>query len=129
MTLILTLAAVALLGTVLTVFLHPVSPVFAVFVSLTCVMVLFLCVLEPLRLIIRDLSHIMTSAGLDGELYLPVLKAVGIAVLVRIVSALCRDAGQGALAVKLELAGTVASIAVCIPLVQQVFALIAAILG
>ena len=55
--------------------------------------------------------------------------SVGIAVLVRIVSALCRDAGQGALAVKLELAGTVASIAVCIPLVQQVFALIAAILG
>ena len=128
MTLIFTLAALALLGAVTAVFLHPTSPAFALFVSLTCGIVMLLCVLEPIGLIVRDLSRIMASAGLDSGLYLPVLKAVGIAVLVRIASALCRDAGQSALAVKLELAGTAASIAVCLPLVQQVFALIAAIL-
>lgn len=128
MTLMVTLTAAALLGALLAAFVRPVSPVFALFISLTCGVVLLLCILQPLGSIVRDLSRIMTSAGLDSGLYLPVIKAVGIAVLVRIASALCRDAGQSALAVKLELAGTVASIAVCIPLVQQVFALIAAIL-
>lgn len=128
MTLITTLSAIALLGALLAAFLRPTSPVFALFVSLACGIVLLAGILEPLGLIVRDVSRIMASAGLESRLYLPVLKAVGIAALVRIVAALCRDAGQSALAVKLELAGTIASVAVCIPLVQQVFALIAAIL-
>ncbi len=128
MSLVLTVAAIALLGAMLAVFVRPISPVFALLISLACGLVLLLCVLEPFGAIFRDLSQIMASAGLDSEIYLPVLKAVGIAVVVRISSALCHDAGQNALAVKLELVGTVASIAVCIPLVQQVFELIGTIL-
>ena len=45
---------------------------------------------------------------------------VGIAVLVRILAALCRDAGQSALAAKVELAGTVLAFGAALPLLEQV---------
>ena len=61
---------------------------------------------------------------LDSALYLPVCKAVGVAVVVRITSALCRDAGQSALAAKVEIAGAVLTLSVCLPLFEQVLDLI-----
>ena len=42
------------------------------------------------------------------------------ALLVRILAALCRDAGQSALAAKVELAGTVLAFGAALPLLEQV---------
>jgi stage III sporulation protein AD len=128
MQMIISLAGIALLGVMLTVFLRPISPVMATFISLICGLILLYRALDPLGETFSALSNIMASAGLDGELYFPVLKAVGIATVVRIVSNLCRDAGQSALGAKMEFAGAIASIAVCIPLIEQVFQLMGVIL-
>ena len=57
-------------------------------------------------------------------LLLRVCKAVGVAVVVRITAALCRDAGQSALAAKMEIAGAVLTLSVCLPLFEQVLDLI-----
>lgn len=128
MSVIFQLSLAAIAGAVLVAFLKPIAPAVSVMLSLACGVAILLCVFEPLAEVLTELSAIMASAGLDGSIYFPVLKAVGISVLVRIVAELCRDAGQGSLAAKLELAGAVASVAVCIPLVQQVFALMGMIL-
>lgn len=128
MELIISLSAVALLGTTLTVLLKPSAPAIAVAVSLVCSLVLLYRVFDPLGQTLTSLSAFMAAAGLDGEIYFPVLKAVGIAAVVRVVSGLCRDAGQSALGSKLEFAGAAASIAVCIPLIEQVFELMGSIL-
>ncbi|MDO5548034.1 MAG: SpoIIIAC/SpoIIIAD family protein [Eubacteriales bacterium] len=124
----LSLSGIALIGAALTAFLRPVSPALAIFVSLTCSLVLLYCVLDPLGETFTAMSDMMASAGLDGEIYFPVIKAVGIATVVRIVANLCRDAGQSALGAKLEFAGAIASIAVCVPLMEQVFQLMGLIL-
>lgn len=128
MQMMLSLSGIALIGAALTAFLRPVSPALAIFVSLTCSLVLLYCVLDPLGETFTAMSDMMASAGLDGEIYFPVIKAVGIATVVRIVANLCRDAGQSALGAKLEFAGAIASIAVCVPLMEQVFQLMGLIL-
>ena len=69
-------------------------------------------------------SGLLSQCGLDSALYLPVCKAVGVAVVVRITAALCRDAGQSALAAKVEIAGAVLTLSVCLPLFEQVLDLI-----
>ena len=69
-------------------------------------------------------SGLFSQCGLDSALYLPVCKAVGVAVVVRIAAALCRDAGQSALAAKMEIAGAVLTLSVCLPLFEQVLDLI-----
>ena len=69
-------------------------------------------------------SGLLAECGLEPALYLPVCRAVGVAVVVRIVAALCRDAGQSALAAKVEIAGAVLALSVCLPLLTQVLDLI-----
>ena len=69
-------------------------------------------------------SGLLSQCGLDSALYLPVCKAVGVAVVVRITAALCRDAGQSVLAAKMEIAGAVLTLSVCLPLFEQVLDLI-----
>ena len=74
----------------------------------------------------QQFSALLEQGGITGSLYLPVLQAVGIAVIVRIMGALCRDAGQSALAAKVEIVGAVLALSVCLPLFEQVLDLLAA---
>ena len=122
------LAILALCGALFAAFLRPLSPVFGVLIALTCGILLLTAILDPIGQIFHALSTFLTMAGISGEIYLPVIKAVGIAVIVHIVSQVCRDAGESAVGSKLELAGTIAAIAVCIPLMQKVFALLESML-
>lgn len=128
MELVIKLAAIALCGALFASFLRPLSPVFGLLTALACGMVVLLAVLDPVGQIFHALSVFLAAAGISGDIYLPVIKAVGIAVVVHITAQVCRDAGEGALGNKLELAGTVAAIAVCIPLMQQVFTLLESML-
>lgn len=122
------LAATALCGALFAAFLRPLSPVFGILTALACGLVILTAILDPIGQIFHALAAFLTAAGISGEIYLPVIKAVGIAMIVHITAQVCRDAGEGALGNKLELAGTIAAIAVCIPLMQQVFALLESML-
>lgn len=78
--------------------------------------------------IMDTLSGVLAIANIGSGLYLPVLKAVGIAAIIRIAAALCQDAGQSSLAAKLEIAGTLAAIIVTLPLFTQVLDMVGTML-
>lgn len=128
MYLIFKLAALAVCGALFAAFLRPISPVFGILTALACGLLLLYAVLDPIRQILTVLSGFLSAAGMEKNLYLPVIKAVGIAILVHITAQVCRDAGESALGSKLELAGVIAAIAVCIPLMQEVFVLLESML-
>ena len=65
--------------------------------------------LAPLAELTRAATGLLHAAGQQQAVYVPVAKAVGIAAVVRIAGAVCRDAGQSALAASLELAGAAAA--------------------
>ncbi len=128
MELVIKLTAIALCGALFASFLRPLSPVFGILTALACGILILTAILDPVGQIFSAVSVFLTAAGLSGEIYLPVIRAVGIAIVVHIAAQVCRDAGEGALGSKLELAGTVAAIAVCVPLMQQVFTLLESML-
>ena len=128
MYLIFKLAALAVCGALFAAFLRPISPVFGILTALACGLLLLYAVLDPIRQILTVLSGFLSAAGMEKNLYLPVIKAVGIAILVHITAQVCRDAGESALGSKLELAGVLAALAVCIPLMQEVFLLLESML-
>lgn len=129
MELIIRLAGIALCGAVFAAFLRPLSPVFGSLTALGCGILLMLAVLDPIARLFDVLSGFMTAAGLSGELYFPIIKAVGIAMVVHITAQTCRDAGEAALGTKLEIAGTAAALAVCAPMMEQVFQLLEKLLS
>lgn len=51
------------------------------------------------------------------------MKALGITLLIQLCSELCRDAGEAALASKLELVGKAEILLLCLPLVSELIAL------
>lgn len=73
-------------------------------------------------------ENVLSSAGLDAALFLPLCKVVGIAVLSHLCAQLCRDAGESAIASAVELSGTVCCIAVSVPLWEALWEVISSLL-
>ena len=65
----------------------------------------------------RDLGE---QSGLSPALLAPLYKTAGIALIVRTGGALCRDAGDSALANAVETAGTLCALLTALPLLREV---------
>ena len=116
---------VLLLALVLSLALKKDAPVIAFLLTLAAGVLVLLHALEQAGGAVQRFAALLEQGGITGSLYLPVLRAVGIAVVVRILSALCKDAGQSALAAKAEIVGAVLALSVCLPLLEQVLRLLA----
>ena len=75
---------------------------------------------RTLLTLVRSLSE---RTGLDPALFSPLYKTVAIAVTVRWGTALCRDAGESALASLLETGGAVCALLCAAPLIQKLLEL------
>ena len=116
---------VLLLALVLSLVLKKDEPVIAFLLTLTAGVLILLYAFGMVGSTAQRFAALLARGGVTDSLYLPVLRAVGIAVVVRIMSALCKDAGQSALAAKVEIVGAVLALSVCLPLLEQVLSLLA----
>ena len=77
----------------------------------------------------EDLLHLLGRlaglAGMSAEIFLPVVKVVGLSLLTHITAELCRAAGEGGIAAFLQTAGTILALAAAAPLAASVLELIA----
>ena len=97
--------ALCLTGALLAVLLHRSGGELALLLSLAVCGVAAMVLIEPLEEL-RDFWEDAAAWGeLPAELFTPLIKTVGIALLSRTGSDLCRDAGEGAIASVLETAG------------------------
>ncbi len=120
--------ALCLTGALLAVLLHRSGGEMALLLSLAVCGVAAMVLIEPLEEL-RDFWEDAAAWGeLPVELFTPLIKTVGIALLSRTGSDLCRDAGEGAIASVLETAGAVAAIAVSLPLFRAAWELLRSLL-
>ena len=89
--------------------------------------VLLLC-LDGLREGARALGALAAQAGLAEGKAAAMLRATGIAVLVEFGVQLCRDAGESALAGRIELAGRVTLLGIALPILSELTGQLAALL-
>ncbi len=125
---VLRVTALCLTGALLAVLLHRSGGEMALLLSLAVCGVAAMVLIEPLEEL-RDFWEDAAAWGeLPVELFTPLIKTVGIALLSRTGSDLCRDAGEGAIASVLETAGAVAAIAVSLPLFRAAWELLRSLL-
>ena len=125
---VLRVTALCLTGALLAVLLHRSGGEMALLLSLAVCGVAAMVLIEPLEEL-RDFWEDAAAWGeLPVELFTPLIKTVGIALLSRTGSDLCRDAGEGAIASVLETAGAVAAIAVSLPLFRSAWELLRSLL-
>ena len=119
----------ALVMCVMVITVNQLKPEFSVLLLIACGIVLTLFLLGFVLPLIEEISAIASIGGIDGELLKIVLKSFGICVTAQIAADVCRDAGQTALAGKIELGGRLALLIIALPLFKKLLDLAVEIIG
>ena len=88
---------------------------YALLISLGTAAVLLLFLLERAGPVLQQVEDLAASGPLEGEAVGLMLRAVGITVVGQVVTRLCKDAGESALAYTVELAARAAVLAAALP--------------
>ena len=96
----------------------------ALLLGLAAAAMILVVVLQSLSGAEEVLRKAGERAGLSAMLTVPVVKSLGLALLGRFSSELCRDAGQAAAASAVELAASCAILCVSLPLLQSLLELV-----
>ena len=107
--------ALGLIGTIFSVLLKKENPQIAMMAAVVTGVLIFLMLCVPLGNLLALLRETAEQAGVGEGYFSVVLKVIGIAYLTQFGAQLCADAGEGAIASKIELAGKVLMMTVAAP--------------
>ena len=107
--------ALGLIGTIFSVLLKKENPQIAMLTAAATGILIFLMLCSPLGELISLLRETAEQAGVGEGYFGIVLKVIGIAYLTQFGAQLCADAGESAIASKIELAGKVLMMAAAVP--------------
>ena len=100
----------------------------SLFIRIGGALVIFGAAMVIMKSVISELAEITDGQGLD--VYASVLvKTLGIALLTKICSDVCRDCGEGTLASGVELCGKLSILLLCIPMIGELMDYAEKILG
>lgn len=121
---ILQLGAIGVAGTLCALTIRRQTPELALVLALVTGCLILYASRQALSQALALLEQLAAVAGLSQELLVPLIKTVGISILVRLAAQVCQDGGMGSVASFLELAGSLAALAVAAPLLRSVLALL-----
>jgi len=117
-------AALCVTAAVLALVVRRGSPEAARLLTLGAAVVVLLSLAGGLETLMVFLDQLVEESGLPRELFVPLYKTVGIALVVKLGGGLCRDAGETALASVVETAGAVCALIAALPLLRAVLELL-----
>lgn len=109
-----------ILATIVTVILKEQNKEIAlILVIVSCVMLMYLSInyLKPIITLINDLVN---KTAIEKSYFILILKITGIAYLIEFGKDICKDAGQSAIANKMEIVGKIIIVSLSIPLIVSV---------
>ena len=118
------LIALCLLTAVIALLLRRESAELAFLLTLSAVLLGVFLLLAAIDEAAALGEELLELTRLSPVLFVPLVKVLAVAVTVRLTAALCRDAGQSALAALTEIAGTVCALWCSLPLLRAVVELL-----
>ena len=91
----------------------------AVLISLATGMFIFFFVIDGVAAVIEGFNDIMDRSGIDSRYFYVIVKITGISYCTQFGAEVCRDAGEGAIASKIELAGKIVIMAMTLPIIKS----------
>ena len=107
----------AIIATILIVMLNNEKKEIGLVLSIAAGVCILLFTMSKITPILDMLNSLIESSGINKEFLVIILKITGIAYLVEFGKNICIDAGQSAIATKLELAGKVIIVSLSLPLI------------
>jgi len=96
----------------------------ALLLTLAAAVVVLLFLAGAMEDLVAFLEELGEQSGVSMDLFIPLYKTVGIALVVKVGGSLCKDAGESALASVVETAGAVCALLVALPLMRAVLSLL-----
>jgi stage III sporulation protein AD len=122
------IVGLALIAAVLSVLIKGQRPDIAIQISIAAGIIIFLFMVVRISTVIVLLKDLANRVNIDIVYLGTVLKIIGIAYITTFGADVCRDAGEGSIASKIELAGKVMIMILAIPIVTSLLDLIVSIM-
>lgn len=122
------IAALCLVCAVLAILVKKNSPEMGLLVAIAVCVVVLTALSSTLREIRTFLQQMVDWGGVSADIFSPLIKTLGIAIISRTGADLCRDAGQNAMASLVEMAGSFGAVLVALPLFSAVWEMLQTIL-
>ncbi|RKD25572.1 stage III sporulation protein AD [Ammoniphilus oxalaticus] len=117
---IIQIVGLGLIATILTLVIKEQKPMFAFLIALVTGIVIFLFVIGKISEVIRIIERIAIQANLNMIYLETILKIIGIAYIAEFGAQITRDAGQGSIATKIELAGKILILVMAVPIITVI---------
>ena len=118
------IVGIGLIGAILSILLRNSKPEFSMLIPVVVSFTVLACAMPYLIRITEELSRMASSAGINSSYMRIVIKVIGISYLVGITAELCKDAGENAIAAKIELGGKLIILAMAIPIINSLLNLV-----
>jgi len=124
MAVLIKIAAVAVAGAILGLVIRKNSPEMALMLTISLALTALYLAFDTIRSVTEFVSDLADAAQISPAVLTVVFKAVGISVVTKLSSDVCRDAGQSSVASGIELAGAFAALYIALPLFKTVMDMI-----
>lgn len=121
---VLPIIGLGLVAAVLAVVLRAYKPEYAMLLSLGAGVLILLMIVGELGPVLAQITDMLGTASIPGEYGAVLFKALGLCFITQIACDTCKDAGESAIAGKIEMAGRVAVLVVSLPLFNQVLSIV-----
>ena len=116
---IIKIIGIGIIALIIIIIIKQYRPEFSVYISLIAGSLILILVLDKISGIINLLTNLASKASVNNEFIFLLIKITGIAVLTEFAVSVCRDAGESAIASKIDIGGKVMIIAISIPIISS----------
>lgn len=123
------IAGLSLVAVAASVAVKQIKPEIGLYIPIIAAAVIFIYALSAMSGILDEISGKLESYGLNNEYMAVLFKSLGIAYITQFATDCCKDAGESAIATKVELFGKVMVLACALPVMFSVLDMIDEVLS
>lgn len=114
------IVGIGLVACILAIILRHQKPPMATLLTMTAGIIIFIIMLPQITAVFNILRDLSSQANVNMVYMGTILKVVGVAYIADFGSQVCRDAGEGALASKIEFAAKIIVLVMAVPIIVAV---------
>lgn len=125
------LIKVVILGVVislLAVFLKSVKPEYSIFIIMLGSIILIVYIVNSLTDVFSFFNEVVEKTGVDKELFLVLIKIIGVGYIVEFAAGICVDSGNVSIANKVSIAGKILIFLLSMPIIKNLFDMVLSLL-
>ncbi len=116
---IIKIIGIGLISLIIIIIIKQYRPEFAIYVSLIAGALIIFMITDKISAIIQLLTDLSNKTAINNEFLVLLLKITGIAFLTEFAVSICKDAGESAIANKVDMGGKVIIISMSIPIIAS----------